>query len=444
MKTQIFFLCFMFIAFCLFAQTTKKRNSTTMGGPHDDPGKVVTFCIKDNITEKIYIEMDNAFCPGYLMNKNVNSVSISNTTLLQVMSIGNDSVFNNKVYIPITIHANPLIVNSLDRLVTVKLTFFPTQNATLACSYSKMTLKFRITQTPCDVVEDTFDTGKCNSCRNVNNVTTTLAPIKYVHFTAVNNYPAILFTPEMVGFQGNDSLIWRLGNGDSVIYSKNVYYNTNNNVTTLANGQIRYDYPTNGTFQVQCVMKCAGLKDCRYVAKREVFVLNGNLPAMALGLTLSEVNILQKSISLRWSLNDEALYGNDFRIEHAWEGGNWEVLGTTKERYFEHKNLQYGKHRYRIIYIDIEGNELALSNEETMELGGLTLYPNPVKDILYLDIEPEKRTAQLRLRNSAGLLIQAWEFIPNEINMSELAEGIYFIEIFNESGSPERKKVVKW
>jgi hypothetical protein len=77
----------------------------------------------------------------------------------------------------------------------------------------------------------------------------------------------------------------------------------------------------------------------------------------------------------------------------------------------------------------------------------LTIYPNPAKDILYLNIVDEHfKTASISVFNSAGSLVYS-ALTPNknnELQVQDLENGIYLIQVENtETGKILFSKFVK-
>lgn len=75
----------------------------------------------------------------------------------------------------------------------------------------------------------------------------------------------------------------------------------------------------------------------------------------------------------------------------------------------------------------------------------IQLYPNPIKDILFIKIPHQMHTENSRLQifNSIGKLVYSINNIPKEVNISKLKTGIYFIKINNETTTYLQQKIVK-
>ena len=106
------------------------------------------------------------------------------------------------------------------------------------------------------------------------------------------------------------------------------------------------------------------------------------------------------------------------------------------------------------IYFDY--NSVVMTNEAHNTIGGCwptgvpevkknigaTLYPNPVTDILHIDME---HTAQYTIANVVGNTIQNGNFTKgtNNLQLSTLSAGIYFITLTNQDGTRSVHKVIK-
>jgi hypothetical protein len=60
------------------------------------------------------------------------------------------------------------------------------------------------------------------------------------------------------------------------------------------------------------------------------------------------------------------------------------------------------------------------------------LYPNPVKETLYIDIEGLKT---IIIRNSIGEIVKSFQTQSKDISFSELLPGIYFISVIDEENN---------
>lgn len=59
----------------------------------------------------------------------------------------------------------------------------------------------------------------------------------------------------------------------------------------------------------------------------------------------------------------------------------------------------------------------------------LNIYPNPVRDLLKIDYETPNLIGGARLFDARGSLLQQWDHLPKEINVSVLPAGMYFLNL---------------
>ena len=78
------------------------------------------------------------------------------------------------------------------------------------------------------------------------------------------------------------------------------------------------------------------------------------------------------------------------------------------------------------------GDYIGLGNPNvTSKLVDITIYPNPVKTILYLQTTSTDLD-QIQIFNVNGVLLKEEKLMTNEVNFSEYPAGIYFLKIKDE------------
>lgn len=87
-------------------------------------------------------------------------------------------------------------------------------------------------------------------------------------------------------------------------------------------------------------------------------------------------------------------------------------------------------------------------NEQSKDAFKFIIFPNPVQHIVYIEAETGDRTAVIGLSDITGRLLrqETISFLPHSpvsLNVEDLAEGIYFINLTTSSGSFSKKMVVK-
>lgn len=84
-----------------------------------------------------------------------------------------------------------------------------------------------------------------------------------------------------------------------------------------------------------------------------------------------------------------------------------------------------------------------LGTEKFEEINGLSIYPNPVKDILNIELA-DNDNFQVKIYNIFGsVLLEKSNFSGTQIDLSSLTNGVYIAEIVNASNQITRKRFVK-
>ena len=88
----------------------------------------------------------------------------------------------------------------------------------------------------------------------------------------------------------------------------------------------------------------------------------------------------------------------------------------------------------------------ALSDEEELSETKVTIYPNPTKGMLKVDISGVEKfeNARISLYDLTGKLLQQWAGISqsNEIDLSERTSGVYIMQIVY-NGNASSWKIIK-
>jgi len=75
----------------------------------------------------------------------------------------------------------------------------------------------------------------------------------------------------------------------------------------------------------------------------------------------------------------------------------------------------------------------------------IAIYPNPVKGILNVNMNPIKGMSDIKVYNTNGVLLRSHKTIQsnNQLNLAGLLNGVYIITVSNESGEMSRFRIVK-
>ena len=155
------------------------------------------------------------------------------------------------------------------------------------------------------------------------------------------------------------------------------------------------------------------------------------------------------AIIIKYDIANQAQTGN--MIDVSGLALNYSIAGGLFIRQMEYKSetviggmlqndlvfaLELG---YANQLVDIESHEMLPSME---------IYPNPVKDVLNLNISSQDQDVRCKILNQTGQIIQDHKLNVNissniSFNTSMLESGIYFIQISNNKGYSITKKFLK-
>ncbi len=161
---------------------------------------------------------------------------------------------------------------------------------------------------------------------------------------------------------------------------------------------------------------------------------------------------------LSWGTAKESM-NKGFEIERSADGEQWSRIGFVASRApngnsatrldytFTDKAPLQGKNFYRLKQIGLDGKD-NYSQVSTVIFDGIKdirIYPNPVSNRLTVD--GLWSACNIRVVNSTGQVLRTVK-VPagthkQEINMSDLASGMYFIHLVNEQGIIKTFKVMK-
>lgn len=91
-------------------------------------------------------------------------------------------------------------------------------------------------------------------------------------------------------------------------------------------------------------------------------------------------------------------------------------------------------------YVQVWDYSKALSTNESV-LENFNIYPNPTSDILNISLENNLVLEQVTIYNNLGQVVKATT--ENVIDLSDLAKGLYFVEVTTNQGKATKKVIVK-
>lgn len=177
--------------------------------------------------------------------------------------------------------------------------------------------------------------------------------------------------------------------------------------------------------------------------------LNGSLPLRLISFTAKEEECVAK---INWLTAEESGVSH-FELEYSADGAQWTFLSRTgamntagEHRYAAQVNINEVVNFYRLKMLDIDGTVtyskiLRLVAPQNCIGRALRLYPNPAKDIVY--VEKANAGDHYSFYDNAGRLVMQGVIRKSvqDINVTSLLPGVYSVVIVNRTG---QAKVVKF
>ena len=125
---------------------------------------------------------------------------------------------------------------------------------------------------------------------------------------------------------------------------------------------------------------------------------------------------------------------NKIMIADGWTGNFYLCDLTTNEfSLFAETDLEF--------VTGIVNKQDFLGNYEVENQGVVTVYPNPVKDIL--KIKSDQKIERIELYNIVGQKLNQYDANSSEINLGDKSSGVYILKIRLANGKTETKKLIK-
>jgi hypothetical protein len=231
----------------------------------------------------------------------------------------------------------------------------------------------------------------------------------------------------------------------TIIFETNTY-TWNSGVGTSANPAI---YITAGG---QGCNNYVGLEGTLEINGQSCTYIGGVLPLKLLDFSASKTG---SSIELKWQTSDEHLV-RDFQIERASADFDWQVISIVdfnrsltdeaKTYFFNDKNPVNGKNYYRLKISDYDGySEYSklVSSDFKRDSKNISLYPNPVEDILYISNENTADIQSIEIYNPHGKKMQEYWGLSDFIDVSGLSTGIFMAVVTLNDNTTVIKKFIR-
>ena len=181
-------------------------------------------------------------------------------------------------------------------------------------------------------------------------------------------------------------------------------------------------------------------------------------PETSLPVTLTSFKVSKEGTSvaqLSWTTTQET-NSSHFDIERSANARDWEILGTKQSSNNSSQVLSYsftdalpisGSNYYRLKMVDLDGT-FAHSRVESINFGeftdrAITIFPNPVSDVLYLNDPDINSLKQVALVSADGVTAYQSNTITAEgISVKNLIDGLYIVKVTRADGSLSNHRVL--
>lgn len=155
-----------------------------------------------------------------------------------------------------------------------------------------------------------------------------------------------------------------------------------------------------------------------------------------------------KAVHLNWTTASED-NNQGFEIEHSTNAGDWKTIAfikgegtsTTINRYdYVHDNPQQGSNYYRLKQMDFNGGfqYSEIINIDVEKQIKVQAHPNPTNGKLkFTGIIFQNAT--LRIIDCTGKVVKKQVLQSQDLDISDLPDGLYFLSIINEKQAFEMK-----
>lgn len=156
-----------------------------------------------------------------------------------------------------------------------------------------------------------------------------------------------------------------------------------------------------------------------------------------------------RNVNLNWATTEEI--GSDrFEIQRSTDGKQWATIGSVKAAGTARLANQYqfaderpvnGQNLYRLKMIDLDST-FAYSKVEALTVNnGVSIYPNPVANILHIQQEAGERVAQVFIHDAIGRLAKE-SAAETDVDVSKLSRGKYVVTVVYANGTSATSNVL--
>jgi len=147
----------------------------------------------------------------------------------------------------------------------------------------------------------------------------------------------------------------------------------------------------------------------------------------------------ENEVDLHWQTSSE-INNNYFDIEYSTDGSDFITIGredgagnsnTLLDYNFVHKDMSAGRHYYRLKQVDYDGAYSYSDIKSAVVKGegnGVSVYPNPTKDFVYLSGINE---GEYSIRDITNKIVSFGQISTDGISLIHLNAGVYYISIIS-------------
>jgi ELWxxDGT repeat protein len=187
--------------------------------------------------------------------------------------------------------------------------------------------------------------------------------------------------------------------------------------------------------------------------KTDVYKVDAVLSLLPLNLLNFTAAYNGKTVDLNWSTATETNTKN-FVIQRSYDAAHFDNIGTVAAAGNSDRQVDYhytdgsalsggSKIYYRLQMVDNDG-KFSYSKVALVTLlpngSMIVVYPNPVKDQLYIVSNASVTKADVRITDQSGKVVYQKQFeniqagVINKINVAPLAKGVYYLQFNSETG----------
>jgi hypothetical protein len=151
-----------------------------------------------------------------------------------------------------------------------------------------------------------------------------------------------------------------------------------------------------------------------------------------------------KNNLLSWTTESES-NASHFEVEKSLNSATWskisevQAVGNSNRRQdytFTDEKINKGANYYRLKMVDRDGSfqySKVISTNNNHK-GKVNIFPNPAQDLLNITVESYSDEVIVEIFNLNGQSIKRSSLSYNRLNISDLSEGMYFVQVSDENG----------